>query len=113
MDFLSPELNAYIEYHTREEPDVLKRLNRETYVKMMMPRMLSGHLQGQVLRMLSMMIKPTRILEIGTFTGYSAICLSDGLIDGGILHTIDINEEYSEIVNRYFKEAGVENKIKR
>ena len=113
MDFLSPELNAYIESYTREESDVLKKLNRETYLKMMMPRMLSGHLQGQVLRMLSLMIKPKNILEIGTFTGYSAICLSDGLQDGGLLHTIDINEEYSEIINRYFKEANVESKIKR
>jgi|ERR1035437_2201862 predicted O-methyltransferase YrrM len=113
MDFLSPELNTFVESHTRPESDVLKRLNRETYAKMIMPRMLSGHLQGQVLRMLSMMIKPKRILEIGTFTGYSAICLSDGLTEGGLMHTIDINEEYSEIVNRYFKEAGVENKIKR
>lgn len=113
MDFLSPELNTYIETHTFPESDALKRLNRETYAKMIMPRMLSGHLQGQVLRMLSIMIKPKRILEIGTFTGYSAICLSDGLIEGGIMHTIDINEEYSEIVNRYFKEACVENKIKR
>jgi len=113
MDFLSPELNDYIELHTRPESDVLKRLNRETYAKMMMPRMLSGHLQGQVLRMFSKMIKPKKILEIGTFTGYSALCLSEGLSEGGILHTIDINEEYSEIVNRYFKEAGIENKIKR
>lgn len=69
MDFLSPELNDYIELHTRPESDVLKRLNRETYAKMMMPRMLSGHLQGQVLRMFSKMIKPKKILEIGTFTG--------------------------------------------
>jgi caffeoyl-CoA O-methyltransferase len=113
MDFLSPELNSYVEAHTRPESDVLKRLNRETYSKMMMPRMLSGHLQGQVLRMLSLMIKAKQILEIGTFTGYSAICLSEGLQDGGTLHTIDINEEYTEIVNRYFKEANVENKIKR
>ncbi len=113
MDFLTDELNAYIEAHTREESDVLKRLNRETYVKMLMPRMLSGHLQGQVLRMMSMMIKPKNILEIGTFTGYSAICLSDGLQEGGVLHTIDINEEYSDIVNRYFKEANVDNKIQR
>ncbi len=113
MDFLTAELNSYIESHTREESDVLKKLNRETYLKMMMPRMLSGHLQGQVLRMLSTMIKPKRILEIGTFTGYSAICLSEGLIQGGILHTIDINDEYSEIVMKYFKEANVEHKIKR
>jgi len=113
MDFLSPELNTFIESHTRAESEALKKLNRETYAKIMMPRMLSGHLQGQVLRMFSMMIKPKNILEIGTFTGYSAICLSDGLSDGGLLHTIDINEEYSEIINRYFKEAGVENKIKR
>ncbi len=113
MDFLTDELNEYIEKYTRKESDVLKRLNRETYLKMLMPRMLSGHLQGQVLRMFSMMIAPKNILEIGTYTGYSAICLSDGLKDGGKLHTIDINEEYEEIISRYFKEAGAENKIKR
>ncbi len=77
-----------------------------------MPRMLSGHMQGRILSMLSKMVRPERILEIGTYTGYSAICLCEGLSDGGILHTIDINEELASMVRRYFREANLEDKIK-
>lgn len=112
MNFLSPELAAYIEAHTLAESPVLAALNRETHTKVLMPRMLSGHLQGQVLRMLSGMIRPKQILEIGTYTGYSAICLAEGLVQNGILHTIDINEELSEMMNHYFQQAKVSDKIK-
>ena len=111
MDFLPEEIEQFVEAHTRPEPEVLKQLNRETYAKVLMPRMLSGHVQGQVLRMLSLMIKPKNILEVGTFTGYSGICLSEGLQEGGKLITIDVNAELEEMVRRYFKQAGVENKI--
>jgi len=112
MDFLPEQLEMYIEAHTRDESSVLKELKRETYQKVLSPRMLSGHLQGQVLRMLSLMIKPERILEIGTFTGYSAICLSEGLAPTGELHTIDINEELKPIVTSYFEKAGIQDKVK-
>lgn len=111
MDFLPEEIEQFVEAHTRPESEVLKQLNRETYAKVLMPRMLSGHVQGQVLRMLSLMIKPKNILEIGTFTGYSGICLSEGLQEGGKLITIDVNAELEEMVRKYFKLAGVENRI--
>ncbi len=111
MEFLDPILEDYITAHTQAEPDVLARLNRETNLKVLMPRMLSGHLQGQVLRMLSHMIRPKCILEIGTFTGYSAICLSDGLTDGGKLISIDINVELEKMVRRYLAEANVSHKV--
>jgi len=112
MDFLDSALAAYAEAHTSPEPKVLAELNRETNLKVLMPRMLSGHLQGRLLSMLSQMIKPKRILEIGTYTGYSAICLSSGLAEGGEMITIDVNAELEPIVKRYFKDAGVESKIK-
>jgi caffeoyl-CoA O-methyltransferase len=112
MDFLPEELNTYIEAHTRAEETVLQELNRETQVKVLMPRMLSGHLQGQVLRMLSIMIKPERILEIGTFTGYSAICLAEGMVEGGMMYTIDINEELKPMVESYLEKAGLRDKVK-
>lgn len=111
MDFLPEEIEQFVEAHTRPESEVLKQLNRETYAKVLMPRMLSGHLQGQVLRMLSLMIKPKNILEVGTFTGYSGICLSEGLQEGGKLITIDVNAELEDMVRKYFKQAEVENKI--
>src|SRR5687767_14383572 len=111
MEFPDPQINAYAEAHTTQESAVLKALNRETHANVLMPRMLSGHLQGEVLKMISLMIKPEQILEIGTYTGYSAICLAAGLKDGGKLHTIDINDELAEMVNRYFSEAGLKDKI--
>ncbi len=112
MNFLDPKLAAYADSHTSEEDPVLKKNNRETHAKVLLPRMLSGHLQGQVLKMMSHMIRPMQVLEIGTYTGYSAICLSAGLQAGGLLHTIDINEELSEMVNRYIAESGLTDKIK-
>ena len=112
MDFLPELLEKYVDEHTSPEPEVLKQLTRETYTKILMPQMLSGHVQGQFLKMLSCMINPEKILEIGTFTGYSAICLSEGLKKGGLLHTIDINEELADIVYRYLKKSGAANKVK-
>jgi len=111
MHFISEDLEEYIEQHTSAESEVLKTLDRETNLKVMSPRMLSGHVQGQALRMISMMIRPKNILEIGTFTGYSAICFADGLLPGGKLTTIDINAELEPMVRRYFKQAGIEDKI--
>lgn len=111
MDFLDERLTEYVEQHTKDESAILAKLNRETQAKVIMPRMLSGHLQGRVLSMLSHMIKPQRILEIGTYTGYSALCLAEGLPENGKLITIDINEELHDMVIRYVKEAGYENKI--
>lgn len=106
MDFLPKEIEDYAERFTRPEGAVLAELNRETYAKVMTPRMLSGHLQGQVLRMLSQMIKPQHILEIGTYTGYSALCMVDGLKEGGKLVTIDVNEELQDIISNYIAKAG-------
>lgn len=111
MNFLDPKLEEYAAMHTSEENEVLKKLNRETWAKMLMPRMLSGHIQGRVLSMFSHMIKPKHILEIGTFTGYSAICLAEGLADNGFLHTIEINDELEEFIKKYFQEAGMKEKI--
>ncbi len=112
MDFLDEKLNAYVEAYTKPEPELLEKLNRETWSKILMPRMLSGHLQGQVLSMFSKMIRPSRILEIGTFTGYSAICLAEGLMPGGKLFTIDINEELHDMVTRYVKASPFSDQIK-
>lgn len=111
MEFLDEKLTAYVESHTKEEPELLQKLNRETWAKVIMPRMLSGHLQGQVLAMFSKMIQPRRILEIGTYTGYSALCLAEGLTDNGKLYTIDINEELEEIVHRYIAASPYHDKI--
>jgi caffeoyl-CoA O-methyltransferase len=111
MDFIKPEIVGYAEKHTTPESDVLQKINRDTHAKVMMPRMLSGHLQGRILSMISALIQPKRILEIGTYTGYSAICLAEGLADGGKLITIDVNEELEDQVRDYFAAAGVRDKI--
>jgi hypothetical protein len=111
MEFLAEDLNQYVEAHTAKEPDHLKSLNRETYSKVLMPRMLSGRLQGRILSMISKMIQPERILEIGTFTGYSALCLAEGLKEGGSLHTIDINDELATLVKRHIDASGMSDKI--
>ena len=111
MDLLDPEIQRYVEEHTQEESATLQQLNRETHAKVLMPRMLSGHLQGRVLSMFSTMIKPSYVLEIGTYTGYSAICLAEGLAPGGKVITLDINEELEPLVRRYFEEAGVSKRI--
>lgn len=111
MEFIHESLASYIEAHTDEEPSLLKKLNRETQLKIMMPRMISGHFQGRVLSMLMKMIKPKNILEIGTYTGYSALCMAEGLERDGKLITIDINVELEEVVRKYFSESEFENKI--
>lgn len=102
MEFISQELDQYCCSHTAEENELLKRINRETHVEVLQPRMLSGHFQGRVLSMLSKMMQPKRILEIGTFTGYSALCLAEGLAPDGKLVTIDVNEELANRVQAYF-----------
>ena len=111
MEFLPKKIEQYVRNHTQKENFVLAELNRETWAKVLIPRMLSGHLQGRALSMFSKMIKPKCILEIGTYTGYSAICLSEGLKEGGKLHTIDINEELKSISSIYFKKAGISKNI--
>lgn len=107
----SPNVNNYVESYTTPEDKVLKALNRETNLKIALPIMLSGHLQGAVLQSVSYMMRPRRILEIGTYTGYSAICLAKGLTEDGRLDTIDINEELKDICFRYICDAGLEGKI--
>ena len=104
-------LEQYIWEHSREEDNLLKSLSRATHLRALNPQMASGHLQGQILEMLSNMIRPERILEIGTFTGYSAICLAKGLKEGGHLHTIEINDELEQITSDYFRKAGLGNTI--
>lgn len=111
MEFIDEKLAAYADNHTSPEPEVLADLNRETWAKVMMPRMLSGHIQGRLLSMFSKMINPKAILEIGTYTGYSAICLAEGLADGGVLHTIDINEELEDMVREFIRKSGMEENI--
>ena len=111
MEFLPEKIEQYACNHTQEENIILAELNRETWAKVLIPRMLSGHLQGRALSMFSKMIRPKCILEIGTYTGYSAICLSEGLQEGGKLHTIDINEELKSMSSNYFEKAGISKNI--
>jgi caffeoyl-CoA O-methyltransferase len=111
MEFPDPKITSYAEAHTSPESELLAELNRDTNAHVMFPRMLSGHLQGRLLSMLSKMIQPKKILEIGTYTGYSALCLSEGLQEGGMLHTIELNPEHEDRIHKYFKEAGAEKKI--
>lgn len=105
MDFLPENINTYVESHSQPEPELLQKLNRETWQKVLAPRMLSGHLQGRVLSMLSKLIHPKNILEIGTYTGYSALCLAEGMQPNGELHTIDVNEELFDFQRKYFDES--------
>ncbi|MEP7263558.1 MAG: O-methyltransferase [Bacteroidota bacterium] len=111
MDFIDEKLLDYAEKHTTAETALLSELNRDTHAHILSPRMLSGHLQGRLLAMLSRMIKPQYILEIGTYTGYSAICLSEGLQQHGKLTTIDINEELQDMIKSYFDKAGLGHQI--
>ena len=105
------KIENYIESHTTPESPILAELFRETHLKAMYPRMLSGHYQGKLLEIISYMVKPSRILEIGTFTGYASICLARGLKKGGTLVTIELNPELSEISDKYFKKTGLEKTI--
>lgn len=108
---LSQLLEKYASDHTTVESGLLTRLRRETHLRTHMPQMLCDHLQGSLLRMMSRMISPKKVLEIGTFTGYSAICLAEGLVKEGTLDTIEINPELKDFASRYFQEAGIYNKI--
>jgi caffeoyl-CoA O-methyltransferase len=111
MEFIDLNLQKYAELHTTEESELLKKINRETHALIMKPRMLSGHMQGRFLSLISKMIRPERILEIGTYTGYSALCLAEGLQPQGKLITVDINEELENRVKGYFKESAFANQI--
>jgi caffeoyl-CoA O-methyltransferase len=111
MHFISQELENYIEQHSEKEPELLAALNKETYQKVLLPRMLSGHFQGRVLSMLSKLIRPVNILEIGTYTGYSALCLCEGMQENGILHTIDIKEELVDFQRKHFDKSPWGNQI--
>lgn len=111
MELVPKEIEAYAEAHTEAESDLLRFINRETYAKFMSPRMLSGHMQGRLLAMFSRMIRPRRILEIGTYTGYSALCLCEGLTEDGTLITIDANEELEHFVRSSFAKSPYLSKI--
>jgi len=111
MHFISEKLDDYVVRHSEEEPALLKALTRETYQKVLQPRMLSGHYQGRILSVLSKLIRPKTILELGTFTGYSALCLAEGLDKNGVLHTIDINEELVDFQKRYFDKSDYGSQI--
>ena len=111
MDFISDKLADYLNKNSEKEPEILSRLSKETHQKILQPRMLSGHLQGRFLSFISKIKSPDKILEIGTYTGYSTICLAEGLSKNGKIDTIDKNEELIKIQNKYFEESGYRNKI--
>jgi predicted O-methyltransferase YrrM len=112
MEFISQELDDYVCAHSQEEPELLYNLNRETHMNVLRPRMLSGHFQGRVLSMLSKMIAPKDVLEIGTYTGYSALCFAEGLAEDGHIVTIDKNEELEDLVNEYVAKSEFKDQIK-
>jgi predicted O-methyltransferase YrrM len=112
MDFIDHKIDDYVCRHTSMESELLQKINRETNLEVLQPRMLSGHFQGRVLSMFSKMIKPRRILEIGTYTGYSALCLAEGLTEDGLLFTIDVNEELETRVQGYFDNSDNRMKLK-
>ena len=111
MNFIDEKLIAYALDHSDPEPELLQKLSRETWQKSLAPRMLSGHFQGRFLSLLSKIIKPNVILEIGTFTGYSALCLAEGLSKTGLLHTIDCNEELADFQQKYFSQSVYKDQI--
>ena len=111
MNFIDKKIMDYVINNSEDEPELLKELSKETYQKILQPRMLSGHPQGRLLSLLSKMIRPKRILEIGTYTGYGTICLAEGLADTGKIITIDINEELIDFQNKYFERSGYRDKI--
>ncbi|MCY2688510.1 O-methyltransferase [Salinimicrobium sp. TH3] len=111
MHFLPQEIDDYVVAHSAKEPELLQQLNRETNQKVLQPRMLSGHYQGRLLSLLSKIINPQNILEIGTYTGYSALCLAEGMKNDGVLHTIDINEELIDLQKRYFEASPWKERI--
>jgi predicted O-methyltransferase YrrM len=111
MNFLPEKLDNYVVAHSQDEPELLQELNRETNQKILQPRMLTGHYQGRVLSMISKLINPKNILEIGTYTGYSALCLAEGIQNPGAIHTIDINEELVAFQRRYFDKSDYGSQI--
>ena len=111
MDFLPEDLEAYIQAHTEAEPKDLSELNRETWLKIMVPRMLSGHVQGRILSMLTKMIQPSYVLEIGTYTGYSALCFAEGLKADGKIVTIDLNKDLKPILDKYLLSSPFKDQI--
>ena len=111
MEFLPKEIEQYSQEHTQKETEVLYNLNRETHLKVLIPRMLSGHIQGRILSMFSHMLKPKNVLEIGTYTGYSAICFAEGMQPDGKLVTIDRNNELETMATSYFEKSGYGNQI--
>ena len=113
MHFLPQEIDDYIVAHTAKEPELLQQLNRETNQKVLQPRMLSGHYQGRLLSMISKLVRPKHILEIGTYTGYSALCMAEGMAPEGILDTIDVNEELYDLQKRYFEASPWKDQIKQ
>jgi len=113
MDFISEELLYYVTKNSHDEPDILKELTRETYQKVLLPRMLSGALQGRFLSMISKLTSPKRVLEIGTYTGYATLCLAEGLIKGGSIDTVDKNEELFDFQRKYFDRSGYGSQIKQ
>jgi predicted O-methyltransferase YrrM len=112
MELIPSAVEAYAEKYTSPESGLLYQLNRETHLKVEQPHMLSGHIQGRLLSMISHMVRPQRILELGTYTGYSAICLAEGLAEGGMLHTVDIDEELETMCKKYFEATGNAARIK-
>lgn len=111
MHFIPEKIDLYAVQHTSKEPELLQQLGRETFQKILQPRMLSGHFQGRLLSLISKLVRPTAILEIGTYTGYSALCLAEGLLPEGQLHTIDINEELVDLQKRYFDQSEYSDQI--
>jgi caffeoyl-CoA O-methyltransferase len=111
MELLSAQLNEYLLQHTSAESEVLKKLDRETHLKVLQARMLSGHYQGRVLAMFSQLLRPQHILEIGTYTGYSALCLAEGLTESGKLYTLEVNEEFESLIQKYIHLANLSHKI--
>lgn len=111
MYFIPEELDDYVVKHSEDEPELLQQLNRETFQKILQPRMLSGHYQGRLLSIISKLVNPKNILEIGTYTGYSALCLAEGMQEDGELHTIDINEELIDFQRKYFDKSNYGNRI--
>jgi len=111
MYFLSQNIDNYVKQHSQKEPEILQKLSKETWQKVLNPRMLSGAFQGRVLSMISKLIQPKTILEIGTYTGYSALCLAEGLTPNGTLHTIDENEELIALQSKYFQSSSYKNQI--
>lgn len=111
MHFIPEDIDNYVVAHSEDEPELLQQLNRETYQKILQPRMLSGHYQGRVLSIISKLVHPKYILEIGTYTGYSALCLAEGMQKGGELHTIDIDEELYDFQRNYFNKSDYGHQI--